>query len=383
MTTAPNGGPAQVHADAVLVSRYFAGHTVMMRQRESQLGVWLLRFLIGAAGAMMIGFTVHDLLRKTSTPFVWPVPDGVPLPLALVGVALVAVALTPMLWRFGWQVAASAAVLAMLVEFAIFTTGDWRVRALLLALALAALVFAVYRIFSRKVVEPIDDTEQRVDAAIDAAVERLVTGSRVPLGTLALADCRYVLTTFPKLDRTGEAKVLCRIGKDGRPRVTPVGVGAFVFKPDTIAVVEGAIDLATRQAVYRRVHEFKYADVVSLLWTSDAVDATAAAPSEPKAAGAGPAAPAAPAKRMSPSREPAVRHRDSLEIRLSNGRAVSLVMSDSRFVPAKRKGAGELPMLCDPTHVNRLWADILAGRSAAPAVSVAGPQVHPIGDGRA
>jgi uncharacterized membrane protein len=357
MTTSPIDSGQRARADSTLIARYFAGHTVMKGRQESPLRVWLLRLLLGTAGVVMVGVTVHDLIRKTGTLFVWPMPEGVPFPLALIGLALIAVALTPVLWQFGWQVLAASIVVTLLAEFAIFAS-DWRIRAVLIALALVALAFAIYSILAQKVSEPVDDTEQRVDAAIEAAVERLVAGSTLPLGPVSLAECRYVLRTFPKLDRTGEANVLCRVGKDGRPRVTPVGVGAFVFKSDTIAVVEGAIDLATQQAVYRRVHEFKYADVVSLLWTSDAVDVAPTIPSEPKAAGA---AASPPPKRTASGREPAVRHRDSLEIRLTNGRAVSLVMSDSRFVPPKRRGASELPMLCDPVLVSRLWADILAG----------------------
>ena len=136
-----------------------------------------------------------------------------------------------------------------------------------------------------------------------------------------------------------------RLGTDGRPRINPIGVAAFIFREQTMTAIEGAIDLGNEQELYRRAHEFRYQDIDSLVWSSDATEVA-----DPMGA-----ARMAPRKRSGmQAAEPTLRYRDTLEIRLKNGRPVSLVFADSALLPDARNKSVE-----NLDRIRALWNDVM------------------------
>jgi len=120
-----------------------------------------------------------------------------------------------------------------------------------------------------------------------------------------------------------------------------------------LTAIEGAIDLRTERVLYRRAHEFRLSDVVSIVWTSDTAEGVRGAEAPVNAArlpgmgGAGGSA--------------TERHRDTLEIRLSNGRAVSLTLRDTAFFPSGAARGDDAGGVEDPERIRALWHDLIGG----------------------
>jgi len=363
MATVDSAGDTRINRE--IVSQYFTGAYVGLLQSHHRWRtiMHVLRGVVGVAGIALVAVTVRDLFLQTGTLVVWPIPATVMTTPAGLGGILVIAAAVPRLWRYGWELPAAFVVALMIAEVALFNFGDRRIMLLAIGTALAALIAGIYvRVKKRRAPLELRELEPKLDAWTDELIDRFVAANEVPGRVLSHADCRYVVKTFPKLERSGAPRVLGRRGTDGRPRISPIGVGAFVFGPETIVAIEGAIDLRNEEILYRRAHEFRYADVVSLVWTEDAVEAATSTgmpqPMMPKRplAGFGSAAP-----------EAAVRHRETLEIRLSYGRAVSLVFADSAFLPAERGHAAAASVERRET-IRRLWEDLMQrrGPSSAP-----------------
>jgi len=339
-----------------IVSQYFTGDYVgVLRAHHRWRAITeRARYVVGAAGLLFVALTVQDLWAQKGTLAVWPMPDTVMVTPAGLGIILILAAAVPRLWSVGWELPAAVVLALTAIEIGFFNFGDRRIMILLMTLAMAGLLFGVYlRVSQRRRPLELAELEPRLDAWTNQLIARFIAGNRIPGRALSVADCRHVLRTFPKLERSGAPKVLGRIGSDGRARISPLGVGAFVFGAQTLTAIEGAIDLRTERVLYRRAHEFRLSDVVSIVWTSDTAEGVRGAEAPVNAArlpgmgGAGGSA--------------TERHRDTLEIRLSNGRAVSLTLRDTAFFPSGAARGDDAGGVEDPERIRALWHDLIGG----------------------
>ena len=121
--------------------------------------------------------------------------------------------------------------------------------------------------------------------------------------------------------------MLARIGTDGVPRMSPIGLAAFDFGPDDVLVFEGAVDLSTTQAVYMRVHQFTYENIVAANWSSDVWPPPVSAAIPQRAASAQDAKGGSGSGKGNKERASVMR-RDELQIRLRGQHDVNLVFRD-------------------------------------------------------
>lgn len=264
------------------------------------------------------------------------------------GALITVIGAAPWLWQFPWQLPMGVFALGMAVEMAVLDLGY---RPLAIAMFLAAAGAIVYSWLLPRARAPLEDKdlEPKLDRWIDTIVKKLVDKAELPVSGNLGSMGEHVLKSFPKRERSADAEVLCKIGQDNRPRVTPLGVAVFDLRPATMVVFEGAIDLRSEAVIYARVHEFRYDDIIALLWSRDAI-----APPRPAPAAAIPGAARARSQAAS-----APRHRDLLEIRLASGRSVSLVFSDSELLPPESVAKGGVKLIEDIGQIRRLWQEIL------------------------
>lgn len=332
-----------------IVAQYFTGAYVGLLRNYQRLRMFvaIARLVVGAAGLALVAWTWHDLWQQTGQLMVWPIPQTVVATPLGIGAILVFAAAIGRLWSYGWELPAAFVAALMIAEVALFNFADRRIMISAITVALAAIVAGIYsRVRRRRAPLDLPQLEPKLDAWTDQLIERFIAQNVVPEPSLTPAACRHVLKTFPKLERSsGAPRVLGRLGTDGRPRVSPIGVAAFVFGDRTVTAIEGAIDLGNEQVLYRRAHEFRYQDIDSMVWSSDAVEMTQASGTT-----------VAPPRRRPGmgAADAGLRHRDTLEIRLKNGRPVSLVFADSALLPdARGKSVESLD------HVRALWSDLM------------------------
>lgn len=266
------------------------------------------------------------------------------------GALIALIGAIPFLWR-SWQLPVGTFALGMALELFFLDLGDRALAAVLLVAALGAFVYFTVITRREKPPAPDEEIEKVLDRWVDTIVPEVVRKAGLPVSD-SLANSRLVLKSFPKRERTGTIEPVCRIGSDNRPRVTPLGIALFELRPDTLVAFEGAIDLPKKSLVYARVHEFRYEDIVALLWNRDASMSSARAAAGPAMAGAG---------------ARATRHRDVLEIRLVSGRSVSLVFGDSDMLPLpeRPKEKRKVEMIESVRNISTLWDDILERQGKA------------------
>jgi hypothetical protein len=353
---------AETRLNHEVVSQYFTGAYVgvLESHRRRRLIMVVLRIAAAIAGLALVAITMRDLWLQKGTLAIWPLPETVMTTPAGFGVILVLAAAIPLLWRYGWELPAAFVVAGAMAEVAFLNFGDRRNMGLIAAVALVALIGAIWsRVRKRRAPLELSELEPKLDAWTETLVDRFLGGTDIPAVSATRSGYQYVVRTFPKLERSGAPRVLGRLGTDGRARISPIGVGAFILGPDTITAVEGAIDLGSERVLYRRAHEFRYGEVVSMVWTSDAtpIAPDAAVPHARSSIGA-------MARLKGAVQDVSPRQRDTLEIRLVGGRSVSLVFADSAFLPPDRGAAAASVERRDV--IVSLWRDVMS-RSGRPA----------------
>jgi hypothetical protein len=361
VTTAAGASTAPV--DRHVATRYFTGayRADLSAQDRWRRLTRSARRTSGIVGLVLVLMTLHAIWRHAGTLLVWPLPEPVIETSAGIGMILLVTALIPRIWRHGLELPAAIVVGLATVEVMFLHYSHRWLTLTLIALAVVAVVIGLYlRVRNRPDLRDLADLEPLLDRWTDELALRLLTGSEIPIDHPTAADCSYLLRTYPKLDRIGATRRHYRLGEsDTRARINPVGMAAVFLRADTVVTIEGAIDLTTEQVLYRRAHEVPYAEIAALLWTADLVDGPSARPGA--GATVGMAAGATPSEIQA---GPLVHRRESLELRLRNGRAISLVFRDSRFLA---QAGGEAASLEPPARLRALWADVMARRTAAAA----------------
>jgi len=287
------------------------------------------------------------------------------LHLLLPGLLLCVIGALPWLWKFGWELPAGLVALVTAAEAFYFHIGHLGFSVVLLVCATAAIAYGIrLRIAGRKQPLDLQALETKLDGWTDELVRRTLARWAEELPPKAgSAQNERVLRSFPKPELSGSPDVLCRVGTDGKLRITPLGVVIFDLGPDSLLVYEGAIDLRREQVLYARAHEFRYGHIAGLHWFSDGVPegTMSAAANMIVDRVTSPGADATQPK----AREAAPRRRDRLEIQLAAGEGVSIVFRDSALLPRGRQAAPELQALEDRAHIRSLWTEIARRRQAA------------------
>ena len=166
--------------------------------------------------------------------------------------------------------------------------------------------------------------EAHIDDWTERQLRNLIDQARVdlPIGPGRLNGGQtLLLKSFPKANRLARETIMARIGTDGVPRMSPVGLAAFDFGDKDLLVFEGAVDLNTTQPVYMRLHHVPYSSISSVNWSSDAW------PPELAAQQASSSTAQSGGQTAGKSRT-AVLWKDALEIRLRGQRDVSVIFRD-------------------------------------------------------
>lgn len=245
----------------------------------------------------------------------------------LPGFLLLIIAMLPPLWRKGWVLPMAASIAVAALDLYVFQVGHIAIIYALLALAAGVLLWDVRSFMEdRRKPASVKEFESRIDDWTERQLRGLITAARIDMplvdGRLR-SDGVVLLKSFPKADRLDKAKILARVGTDGVPRMSPVGLVAFDFGADDVLLFEGAIDLATSKPVYMRLHQFRYDSIAAVNWSSDiwppaeAGSAAAARRPEPAAPGDG-----------SGIGGRAMLQRDELQIRLKGAHDITLVFRD-------------------------------------------------------
>ncbi|MDX2287386.1 MAG: hypothetical protein NW217_01010 [Hyphomicrobiaceae bacterium] len=288
----------------------------------------------------------------------------------LPGALLLAVSLVNGLWS-GGSLKAIAVILAIAAaDIAIYGLAH---NGIVYGLVGIAAVILAYHVYDRwRHPEPNANLESEIDAWIDAQFNGLIAAMKpaLPVPAHRLDAITVRLRSFPKLHRLRGFAIDARVGLDGRPRISPVGLAAFSFGDDNVLVLEGAVDLWTGQPVYSRAHLFRYADIVALSWSTDA-----SPPDDPLH-------PMAPqhhadlekAVRKDQGRNIMVR-RDELQIRLKGQHTVTLVFRDS--LVDKALSAKPFKPITDIDNIRAVWEELERRKDAAEAGPAPAPVSRP------
>ena len=360
-----------------VVSQYFTDtyRLVLLAHERWQTAIRIIQVATAIGGVLLIATSIYLGYREAGAIDSTMIePMGRELFLLLPGLLMLVIGSVPWLWKFGWELPAGLVALVTAAEMFFFQLGNWWFTIALFLGAVGAIVYGIYLRFKKRDPLQIADLEQKLDAYTDKVIAGLPQKVRLPLPVQFGQPGWQVLRCFPNGERCGLQDVLCKIGIDDKPRTSPVGVAAFELRPDTLAVLEAAVDLRTHQPLYALVQEFSYGDIVALSWSNDIV----AEESRPTAAGriagmasaaaaaaTGTAGAAADDQSAPRPRDRTMRHRMVLEIGLVSGRTVPIVFWDSGFLPrGSARGIPPRP-ITDPSAVSALWQQILERRAVA------------------
>jgi hypothetical protein len=221
------------------------------------------------------------------------------------------------------------------------------------ALAASGLLVLVLPAVKEETFPEAKELERRLDRWTEGLLERAIHSAEA-LDPSPSAST-HLLRCLPKSGADSFKDMLVRHGGDGKPRVTPAGAVAFEFRPDAMVVIECALDLLTDRLLYRNVREFAYDDIVELVWLSEGIDRFVQ-PLKGKAA----AEPAKSKSGMLLAGRRSARGRDLIEIRLSGGRSVSILLRDTRA--ARGDWPAERGLIEARSKVQAVWQEILAHR---------------------
>lgn len=283
------------------------------------------RWVIGLAGAAIFAapFIKVILTEETDRQLIGQLEGQLFL---LPGFLLLIIASLTPLWSKGWPLPMALSIGVAALDLYVFDVGH--VFIIYALLALAALVF-LWDIRSflgeRRKPKSVKEFEAHIDDWTERQLRKLIEQARadLPIGQGRLNGSNTILLkSFPKANRLARETIMARIGTDGVPRMSPVGLAAFDFGDKDLLVFEGAVDLNTTQAVYMRLHHVPYSSISSVNWSSDAWPPEMLAQ---QSGGGG----SASGGGQPPSRlRTAVVWKDALEIRLKGQRDVSVIFRD-------------------------------------------------------
>lgn len=279
----------------------------------------------------------------------------------LPGMTLILLAITTPLWSNSWYRPLAIAMLAVAGTLKYFEIGHNAVLIALGALGIVILSFDLWDWWiDRKDQKNVPTIEQEIDAWIKTRFEGFIKTARpsLPVAATRLENAT-ILKSFPKIERLKHIATHARIGTDNKPRISPLGLAAFDFGNTHVLVFEGALDLIENNVVYARLHEFRYTDIVSMVWSSDASPPDEAT-QESKRKRAIPLAKSLPQQKKKSKKAHITR--DKLEIRLANNTALSIVFRDNtihqNLANAPFEPIEELP------EIRKVWERLREGKSA-------------------
>jgi hypothetical protein len=249
-------------------------------------------------------------------------------------------------WLWGWEI--PVGLCGFIVAMAVYgtSTAGHKVAIALAAVSALAAGYGIVRNIKRPRYRlDLQEFEPQLDRWTAKLLEQHIALKDLPP---ASGETKTVLVrSFPKPDRASLSDVRVRAGEDGKTRVTPLAAVLLEFRPDTLAVIEGAIDLKTGKPVSTAAREFAYEDLIELIWLTNARSASAEFAAEGAAA---PQAAGGALRALARSRRP--RLRDMVELRLYSGRSISIVLRDTWPNPA----AGPLE---DQEKIRDIWKEVL------------------------
>lgn len=356
-----------------IAAQYFSGlysKNRMAWHRLRRLMGWA-RILVMAIGIGICGAAIYVTWRETGASDLNALYAalGQRAFVLFTGALITSIGAVPLIWRYPWQLAVGLFALGMAIEMTVLDLGYRPVAIGMFMVAIGAIIYS-YMLPRRR--PPLEDPEleAKLDKWIGTVTRKLIEDTRLPVADKVRVDGEFVLKSFPKRDRIGNQDVACKVGSDSRPRITPMGVAAFDLRDTTMVAFEGAVDLVSNSVLYARVHEFRYDDIIALLWTRDAV--SSAKPAVGAGAGAGALTPRSAMQVVAGKKADAAevpRHRDMLEIRLISGRTVSLVFGDTQFLAADAIKKGGIKLIEDMDRIRVLWGEILRRQQAARSAS--------------
>lgn len=233
----------------------------------------MLRWVVGLTGlALSAAPIVKVIVTEETDRQILGQADG--LVFLLPGLLLMVISLVGGLWSRGWPAPMFLAIAIAAFDVFYFETGPAWLIPLMIFIAALAFVAALVSYFyqRRQAPKSLADLEKEIDELTAVQFREFVRDARahlpIPADRLDGNNTHY-LRCFPKRDRLNVGDIVARIGTDAIPRVSPIGVCAFDLGENDVAVLEGAVDLKTGEAVYLTVHQFAYQDVSAVIWSSD------------------------------------------------------------------------------------------------------------------
>lgn len=283
------------------------------------------RWVIGLAGAAIFAapFIKVILTEETDRQLIGQLEGQLFL---LPGFLLLMIAGVAPLWAKGWPLPMALSIGVAALDLYVFQVGHVFIIYALLALAAAVFLWDIRSFFSdRRKPKSVMEFEAHIDDWTERQLRKLIDQARVdlPIGPGRLNGGQtLLLKSFPKANRLARETIMARIGTDGIPRMSPVGLAAFDFGDKDLLVFEGAVDLNTTQPVYMRLHHVPYSSISSVNWSSDAW------PPELAAQQAAAGSTAQSGGQTAGKSRTAMLWKDALEIRLRGHSDVSVIFRD-------------------------------------------------------
>ncbi len=340
-----------VEIAAETVSNYF-DRTLLYDSDRRRIINKLMKILLLVTAVCLMGWAIWSAWQERQVlgaSFLHSLKRG--LELAVPGITLAFVATLSFLWKRGWELPAGLAALCIAADVHFLGSTDERITVAIATCGAGVFLYGLY-LNIRYADDPAElaEFEKKLDMWAEQLLRGHINTEDLPSSTETKI---LILRSLPKLDRANVLRLQVRLGKDDKTRSTPLGAVAFEFRPDTLAVVEGAIDLKTKQLLYKHAREFAYEDVIELIWMTNArlgelpsmADAGAAAETEKKKL------------RLSLSARRDLWSRDLLELRVFGVRNISILLRNTEVKRGEwrsRKGFVE-----DRSKIQELWKEIL------------------------
>lgn len=248
----------------------------VLEQLRARLATRILGSLVGCVGLILVAWPIGKVIyTEERDRQLLAQPDG--LMFLLPGFVLLGIAVSMFISKRSWLLPMLAAIAVTALDVYYYNVGpEWLTPYLIPVMASCALIALAIAVGSalgtRKKTETVESVEQEIDAETDKQFRLLVEAAPallpLPQGRMTLQRVDY-LKTFPKRNRLHRPDIFARIGKDGIPRMSPIGVTAFDFGEKDVLVLEAAIDLKTGDYVYMTAHQFAYHDISAVIWSSD------------------------------------------------------------------------------------------------------------------
>ncbi len=333
---------------------------------KAKLTTLMLRWVVGLTGlALFAAPIVKVILTEETDRHILGQADG--LVFLLPGLLLMVLSLFEALWSRGWPAPMFLAIAVATFDVFYFDTGPAWLIPLMILIAAMAFGAAVLSYFyqQRQAPKSLADLEKEIDELTAIQFRDFVRDARahlpIPAGRLEGANTHY-LKCFPKRHRLNMPDIIARVGTDKIPRVSPIGVCAFDLGENDVAVLEGAVDLKSGEAVYLTVHQFAYQDISAVIWGSDVW---------PKSRADGSASKSKPAMlegrpEIVPgrgSKKPPVLRLEEFKILLKSTHAVEILFHDGSL--AGRLEDQDFERIEDTARIRTIWDGLAKKRAAA------------------